>query len=157
MIRYHHILLASNNKHIIRFAIQHYKLIWFVFKFVIKCVAVSFNLVTVYIYRTHRSHQHISARPCNFFQIKSNIWAFFSFTFDVFASLNKMVESRERRTVNPFFSVLWIYYFHKYMGMYLIKPISAGCQPTSLLLVHTWFPIPFVRQLWAGTAWKVVF
>jgi len=92
---------------------------------------------------------------CNFFQIKSNIWAFFSFTFDVFASLNKMVESRERRTVNPFFSVLWIYYFHKYMGMYLIKPISAGCQPTSLLLVHTWFPITFVRQLWAGTAWKV--
>jgi hypothetical protein len=91
---------------------------------------------------------------CNFFQIKSNIWAFFSFTFDVFASLNKMVESRERRTVNPFFSVLWIHYFHKYMGMYLIKPISAGCQPTSLLLVHTWFPITFVRQLWAGTAWK---
>ena len=43
------------------------------------------------------------------------------------------------------------------MGMYLIKPISAGCQPTSLLLVHTWFPITFVRQLWAGTAWKVVF
>ena len=66
MIRYHHILLASYNKNIIRFAIQHYMLIWFVFKFVIKCVAVSFNLVTVYIYRTHHSHKHIYARLVTF-------------------------------------------------------------------------------------------